>query len=50
MKISLIRTAYAKDKWIEAGGELIKLMSTFAPIFPPKVEIAGGGGGSNFVS
>lgn len=47
VKISLIRTAYAKGKWSEADGELIRLMNTFALTFPPKVEIAGG---SNFLS
>lgn len=31
----------AKGKWIETDGELIRLTSTFALIFPPKVEIAG---------
>ena len=44
VKMSLIRTVCANRKWIEADGELVRLMSTFALICPPKVEIAGGGG------
>lgn len=45
MKITLIRTVFAKGKCIEADGELIRLMRTFALIFLPKMEIAGEMGG-----
>ena len=48
MKMTLIRTMSAEGKWIEDGGELIRLMNSFALIIPPNVEIAGRRGRATF--